>query len=95
MTPIEKARIAFKQILRTTLRKGAAGALDDIHHIATEALSDLSSLKLEDGDVEWLADILNVEARFHLGRDQPLDEYEIAQNARIDRLIAFLGHGGA
>lgn len=63
-----------------------------------QALADLSSIKLEDGDVEWTVELLNEQrlATYFINA-APNTAYRkgrIAHNARIDRLLAFLGHGG-
>ena len=64
--------------------------------IARQALSDLSSVKLEEGDVEWLIRDLGT-SRFqaHCGEGTLERQTRERHNARIDRLIAFLGQGGA
>lgn len=89
MTPIDKAIKALERIRDYDDPTG-----DDAWHntrrqlIAEDALSDLSSLKLEDGDVAWLA----AQRRGASWGHSPGHDFH---NARIDRLLAFLGHGAS
>lgn len=54
-----------------------------------QALSDLSSLKLESGDVAWLRDWLDLGVS-----EAQTDTEDEKLSARADRILAFLGQGG-
>ncbi len=88
MTPLDKAIKALERI------KAERNSQAD-YEIAAQALSDLSSVKLEEGDVEWLIRDLGT-SRFpaHCGEGTLERQTRERHNARIDRLIAFLGQGG-
>lgn len=62
------------------------------YRAAAQALSDLSSLKLEDGDRQWLVDLRIPDEE---NDDIHEDDGDARFNARIDRLLAVLGHGEA
>jgi hypothetical protein len=95
MTPIDKAIKALTEI--EAVEYPAAQGSNTVEMmalvahcriVARQALSDLSSVRLEAGDVEWLRKQRVPEGKRHWSywvRD--------AHNARIARLIAFLGHG--
>lgn len=113
MTPIHKAIKALEQALWhigsdedpihlvpeevkwSTSREGAAT-------LVRQALSDLSSLKLEDGDVEKVARLVDPDiwaTRDHLASlDQPIlahvDRVCEPSIAKAQAILAFLGHGG-
>lgn len=55
-----------------------------------QALSDLSSNKLEPGDVEWACNSLELRRKVAWAARGAEAE---AHNARIDRLLSALGHG--
>lgn len=104
MTPIDKAIKALEPFaegashLHPSLPDDGL-TLDGIEvrhwRYAAQALSDLSSLKLEDGDVEVACELLRSDRYRNPALGHPSSRPGMfAHNARIDRLLAALGHGG-
>lgn len=107
MTPIDKAIKALEPFARAASAIGddlgpvrfytdtgyREMPLEDLQR-ARSVYTDLSSARLEDGDVELARRIIS-ERWMHAFEHPPERHPKIAEfNARIDRILAYLGQGG-